>query len=229
MENIAIIPARGGSQRIPQKNIKDFFGKPIIAYSIEMALASNLFDEVMVSTDCPQITSIAEKFGASIPFQRSEINSNNYATLTDVILEVLQNYTEQGKHFDNLCCILPTAPLITKARLAEAYTIFNDNSLSSIVPVVKFAYPIQRALKNDNGLLQLREPKYINTRSQDLEPFYHDSGQFYWIKTKDILKEKSIFTSKTGYIELHESEAQDVDTLMDWEMLLLKFNNNNKI
>jgi pseudaminic acid cytidylyltransferase len=229
MQNIAIIPARGGSQRIPQKNIKDFFGKPIIAYSIEMALESNLFDEVMVSTDCTQIVSIAEKFGASIPFQRSEINSNNYATLTDVILEVLQNYTEQGKHFDNLCCILPTAALITKARLTEAYTIFKDNSLSSIVPVVKFAYPIQRALKNDNGLLQLREPKYINARSQDLEPFYHDSGQFYWIKTKDILKEKSIFTSKTGYIELHESEAQDVDTLMDWEMLLLKFNNNNKI
>lgn len=229
MQNIAIIPARGGSQRIPQKNIKDFFGKPIIAYSIEMALASNLFDEVMVSTDCSQIVSIAEKFGASIPFQRSEINSNNYATLTDVILEVLQNYAEQGKYFDNLCCILPTAALITKARLTEAHTIFKDNSLSSIVPVVKFAYPIQRALKNDNGLLQLREPEYINARSQDLEPFYHDSGQFYWIKTKDMLKEKTIFTSKTGYIELNESEAQDVDTLMDWEMLLLKFNNNNKI
>jgi len=229
MSNLAIIPARGGSQRIPQKNIKDFFGKPIIAYSIEMAIKSNLFDEVMVSTDSPQIVSIVEKFGASIPFQRSEINSNNYATLTDVILEVIQNYTEQGKHFDNLCCILPTAALITKARLIEAYTIFKDNSLSSIVPVIKFAYPIQRALKNNNGLLQMREPEYIKARSQDLESFYHDSGQFYWIKTKEIIKEKSIFTSKTGFIELHESEAQDVDTLMDWEMLMLKFNHKNKI
>ena len=228
MRNLAIIPARGGSQRIPQKNVKDFFGKPIIAYAIETALKSKLFDEVMVSTDSPQIASIAEKFGASIPFQRSEINSNNYATLTDVILEVIQNYTEQGKHFDNLCCILPTAALITKALLLEAYTIYEQDNLGSIVPVLKFPYPIQRALKNDKGLLQMREPEYIKARSQDLEPFYHDSGQFYWIRIKEFIKEKSIFTSKTGYIELQDIEAQDVDTLMDWDMLTLKFNLKNK-
>jgi N-acylneuraminate cytidylyltransferase len=223
MRNLAIIPARGGSQRIPYKNIKEFFGKPVIAYSIEMALKSNLFEEVMVSTDSPQIAAIAQKFGASVPFQRSETNSNNYATLTDVILEVIQDYTEQNKHFDFLCCILPTAALITKERLIEAYTELKEKNLSSIVPVLKFAYPIQRALKDNCGLLQMREPDYIKARSQDLESFYHDSGQFYWIKIQDIIKEKSIFTAKTGYIELHDLEAQDVDTLMDWDMLTLKY------
>src|ERR1035437_2499352 len=106
MNSLAIIPARGGSQRIPQKNIKKFFGEPIIAYSIEMALNSNLFEEVMVSTDSLEIASVARKFGASVPFQRSEINSNNYATLTDVILEVIQKYIEQDQHFDSICCIL---------------------------------------------------------------------------------------------------------------------------
>jgi pseudaminic acid cytidylyltransferase len=224
MNNLAIIPARGGSQRIPKKNIKEFFGKPIIAYSIELALHSNLFEEVMVSTDSNEIASIAQKFGALVPFLRSETNANNYATLTDVILEVIQNYTEQGKHVDSICCILPTTALITQERLLEAYTKFKEKDLSSIIPVIKFAYPIQRALKDNTGLLQMREPEYIKARSQDLEPFYHDSGQFYWIKTQEILKEKSIFTAKTGYIELQDIEAQDVDTLMDWDMLMLKFN-----
>jgi len=224
MNSLAIIPARGGSQRIPQKNIKEFFGKPIIAYSIEMALNSNLFEEVMVSTDSLEIASVARKFGASVPFQRSEINSNNYATLTDVILEVIQKYIEQDQHFDSICCILPTAALITQERLSEAYLKFKEKNLGTLIPVIKFAYPIQRALKDNAGLLQMREPEYLKARSQDLDPFYHDSGQFYWIKTKEILKGKSIFTAKTGYLELQDIEAQDVDTLMDWDMLTLKFN-----
>jgi N-acylneuraminate cytidylyltransferase len=227
MNNLAIIPARGGSQRIPKKNIKEFFGKPIIAYSIELALNSNLFEEVMVSTDSPEIASIAQKYGASVPFQRSETNSNDNATLTDVILEVIQYYLEQGKQIYSICCILPTAALITQERLLEAYNKFNEKKLFSLIPVIKFAYPIQRALKNNLGLLEMREPKFIKSRSQDLESFYHDSGQFYWIKTQSILKEKSMFTSKTGFIELQDTEAQDIDTYTDWDMLTFKFNYKN--
>lgn len=227
MNNLAIIPARGGSQRIPGKNIKEFFGKPIIAYSIELAINSKLFDEVMVSTDSEEIASVVRMFGASVPFIRSKTNSNNYATLTDVILEVIQNYTEQGKQIDSVCCILSTAALISQKRLLDAYNKFKENDFSSLVPVLRFTYPIQRALKEHSGLLQMREPEYIKSRTQDLEPFYHDSGQFYWIKTSEILKEKSIFTSKTGFIELQDLEAQDVDTLMDWDMLKLKFSLKN--
>jgi pseudaminic acid cytidylyltransferase len=228
MNNLAIIPARSGSQRIPKKNIKEFFGKPIIAYSIELALNSNLFDEVMVSTDSDEIASIAQKFGASVPFLRSETNSNNFATITDVILEVIQNYADIGKSVDSICCILPTAALISQERLSASYNKFKEFDLSSLIPVIKFAYPIQRALKENSGLIHLREHEYIKARSQDLEPFYHDSGQFYWIKTSEILKERSIFTSKTGFIELQEIEAQDVDNKMDWDMLMLKYNFKKK-
>lgn len=228
MSNLAIIPARGGSQRIPHKNIKEFFGKPVIAYSIEMALESNLFEEVMVSTDSSQIATIAQKYGASVPFQRSETNSNNYATLTDVILEVIQNYIEQNKFFEYICCILPTAALITKEHLNKTYSSLKEENFSSIIPILKFSYPIQRALKDKSGLLQFREPEYIKARSQDLEPFYHDSGQFYWIKTQALIKEKSLFTSKTGYLELNDFEAQDVDTVTDWDMLTFKYIFKNK-
>ena len=224
MNNLAIIPARSGSQRIPRKNIKEFFGKPIIAYSIELALKSTLFEEVMVSTDSNEIASIAKTNGASVPFLRSEINSNNYATLTDVILEVIQNYHENGKQFNTVCCILPTAALITSERIIEAYTTFQEKELSSIIPVIKFSYPIQRALKDNNGLIQMCEPEYLKARSQDLESFYHDSGQFYWIRIQELLKWKSIFTQNTGYLELHDLEAQDVDTQMDWDLLTLKYN-----
>jgi pseudaminic acid cytidylyltransferase len=229
MNNLAVIPARSGSQRIPKKNIKDFFGKPIIAYPIEMALKSNLFDEVIVSTDSPEIESIVVKYGASVPFLRSEKNSNNFATLTDVILEVIQVYQKLDITIDSICCILPTAVLISHKSLSEGYNKFKNNHLSSLIAVVRFAYPIQRALKEESGLLSFREPEFAVTRSQDMEPYYHDSGQFYWIKTNEIVKEKSIFTSKTGYLELAEIEAQDVDTQTDWEILKIKFEYKNQI
>jgi N-acylneuraminate cytidylyltransferase len=229
MTNLAVIPARSGSQRIPKKNIKDFFGKPIIAYPIELALKSNLFDEVMVSTDSPEIESIAIEYGASVPFLRSEKNSNNFATLTDVILEVIHGYHTMGIIVDSICCILPTAVLISQKSLLDGYNKFKNNDLSSLIPVLRFAYPIQRALKDNSGLLSFREPEFAVTRSQDMEPYFHDSGQFYWIKTERIVIEKTIFTSKTGYIELAEIEAQDIDTQMDWDILSFKFAYKNKI
>jgi N-acylneuraminate cytidylyltransferase len=224
MANLAIIPARGGSKRIPKKNIKEFNGKPIITYVIDAAVKSGLFDEVMVSTDDAEITAVALANKATVPFQRSEANSNDFATLIDVILEVLENYKKQGKEFENVCCILPTAALISQERLLEGYEKLGSLKLSSLIPVIRFAYPIQRALKEDNGLLHMREQEHLRSRSQDLEPYYHDSGQFYWLKTEALLTEKTIFTSRTGFIEIKETEAQDVDTLLDWEMLTVKYN-----
>lgn len=229
MNNLAIIPARGGSQRIPKKNIKDFFGKPIIAYTIETAIKSGLFDEVIVSTDSQEIADISKVYGATVPFLRSDINSNSYATLTDVLIEVIHKYSEKGIEIDSICCILPTAALITQARLLEAYTKFIEKKLGSLVPVIKFSCPIQRALKSSEGLIKMREPEFTKYRTQDLETYYYDSGQFYWVKSQVILNENSIFTQNTGYIELEDVEAQDVDNAIDWEMLEIKYNYLKKI
>lgn len=227
MANLAIIPARGGSKRIPRKNIKPFLGKPIIAYSIEAALKSNLFNEVMVSTDDDEIAKIAIDYGAIVPFLRSNNNANDFATLADVIIEVLNKFKKIGKEFESVCCILPTAALITPKLLKKAYSVLYKKDLISIVPVIKYAYPIQRALKSSDGLLKMIAPINLTVRSQDLEDSYHDSGQFYWLKTNEFIKEKSIFNSKTGFIELKEHEAQDVDTLDDWDMLHIKYNYKN--
>jgi pseudaminic acid cytidylyltransferase len=224
MASIAIIPARGGSKRIERKNIKEFNGQPIMVYAIEAAINSKLFDEVMVSTDDDEISSIALAHHAKVPFKRSEGNSNDHATLADVLVEVMLKYEQQGKKFDTICCILPTAALISQARLMEAQQKMLTGKHDSVVPVIKFAYPIQRALKSEDGFLKMREPEHYRSRSQDLEPYYHDSGQFYWIKTKTLLEEKKLFTAKSGFIELKETEAQDVDTLLDWEMLNVKYN-----
>jgi pseudaminic acid cytidylyltransferase len=229
MNNLAIIPARGGSQRIPKKNIKDFFGKPIIAYTIETAIKSGLFDEVIVSTDSQEIADVSKVYGATVPFLRSDINSNSYATLTDVLIEVIHKYSEKEIEIDSICCILPTAALITQARLLEAYTKFIEKKLGSLVPVIKFSCPIQRALKSSEGLIKMREPEFTKYRTQDLETYYYDSGQFYWVKSQVILNENSIFTQNTGYIELEDVEAQDVDNAIDWEMLEIKYNYLKKI
>ena len=228
MNNLAIIPARGGSKRIPKKNIKPFKGKPIISYAIEALKKSNIFSEIMISTDSEEIADVALEFGARVPFMRSTTNANDFATLTDVVLEVLNSYHKLGKTFDYVCCILPTAALITSKTIIEGYQKLNLNKFSTLVPVIRFAYPIQRALVENNGILKMRQQEYLNTRSQDLEPCYHDSGQFYWLNTEQFLIEKKIFSINTGYIELKEREAQDVDTADDWEMLELKYNFKNQ-
>ena len=224
MNNLAVIPARGGSKRIPKKNIRDFCGQPIIKYSINAALDTDLFEEIMVSTDDEEIKNVAVSSGASIPFSRSEQNASDYATLSDVLLEVLQNYTLSGKTFDFVCIILPTAPLISSQKIQEGFQLITSGGYSSVIPVVRFAYPIQRALKVlENGCLEMIQPENKNIRSQDLQPAYHDSGQFYWIRTKDFLQEKSIFMNATGAIELSEFDAQDIDTEEDWQVAELKF------
>lgn len=225
MNNLCIIPARGGSKRIPRKNIKLFQGKPIIAHTIQHVMNAGLFNEVMVSTDDEEIKQVALKFGAKVPFTRSEENSNDFATLSDVLMEVLANYQKLEKKFDHICCVLPTSILITPALLDKSFRLL-DNNTSTVLPVLRFSYPIQRALKNKEGYLFMSQIEHINTRTQDLETHFHDSGQFYWLKTSDFIKEKKIFTTKTRFIELKEYEAQDIDTPEDWEMLELKYKLN---
>ncbi len=223
MRNIAIIPARGGSKRIPRKNIKPFMGKPIIAYSIEAALQSGLFDEVMVSTDDQEIATIAKQYGASVPFYRSPETSNDYATMENVIEEVLYCYKEQGENFDDFCCILSTAPFLTSDSLIDSYRKFEKNSFDALVPVLSFSYPIQRALFMKDSRLLMREPEHIHTRSQDLEPMYHDAGLFYWMKVDKFFETKEILCENTGMIQLSEVEVQDIDTEEDWKLAELKY------
>ena len=221
MSSVAIITARGGSKRIPKKNIKEFCGKPIIAYSIDAALKSGVFDDVMVSTDSEEIADTALKYGASVPFLRSEATSNDYAVTADVIAEVLEEYDKRGKAFDSFACIYPTAPFVTGERLAEAFSLLND--ADAVVSIVKYSFPPQRAFVINNGVLKYQYPQYEKARSQDLEPIYHDCGQFYFCKSDPFMAARSlILTNTKGYI-LPEEEVQDIDTMSDWEIAEEKY------
>lgn len=222
MKNIAIIPARGGSKRIPRKNIKPFMGKPIIAYSIEAALQSGLFDEVMVSTDDEEIAEVAREYGATVPFMRSAETSNDYAGTADVILEVLQMYKEQSMVFDTVCCIYSTAPFVTSERLIEAYSKLTDD-IDSVFTCVAYSYPVQRSLHIVDGRISMVYPEYLNSRSQDLETIYHDAGQFYVARTAPFIHEKTFWGKNTAGLVLSELEVQDLDTLTDWRLAEMKY------
>lgn len=223
MNNLAIIPARGGSKRIPRKNIRDFLGKPIIAYSIDVALESGLFKEVMVSTDDEEIAEVAMKYGAKVPFMRSAENADDYATTVDVLVEVLQTYQQQEKNFENGCCIYPTAPLIRSAFLDNAYEKLINEDFSTVFPVVEFSYPIQRSLKlSEKGKVEMNWPEHLESRSQDLPKAYHDAGQFYWFNVEEILKEKKLFGKNSGTIVLPSTSVQDIDTEEDWKLAEMK-------
>ena len=218
---IAVIPARGGSKRIPKKNIKDFCGKPIIAYSIEAALESKVFDEVMVSTDSEEIAEVAREYGANVPFMRSEKNADDYATTNDVLKEVLMEYEKRGQHFDVVVCIYPTAPFVTADKLKKAINILDKEEADAVTPVVRFSYPPQRAFVLRNGLLEYEFPQYKTTRSQDLEPIYHDCGQFYVMKVSDILND--VVNRKTIPYIVSELEVQDIDNEEDWKIAEMKY------
>ena len=219
MNKLAIIPARGGSKRILRKNCKVFLGKPIIAYSIEAALESKLFEEVMVSTDDDEIASIALQYGAKVPFMRSVETSNDYATLSDVVEEVLTKYTELGITYDSFCCVLATAPFLKKEDLEDAYRLLKNSSFETIRPVIRYSYPIQRAFKlnSDNSATWFFK-EYENSRSQDLEEAYHDAGLFYWGYSNIGLN-----TSSRGAIVISELRCQDIDTEDDWELAEAKY------
>lgn len=223
-ENIvAIITARGGSKRIPNKNIKKFLGVPIIKYSIDIALQADCFDEIMISTDDKEIAIIVKRLGAKVPFFRSLKNSNDFAMTADVIYEVLTEYAKRGKEFEYACCIYPTAPFISSEVIKKGLKILKSCKADTVVPVVRFGYPIQRSLKIENGKLKMNWPENLNKRSQDLMPAYHDVGQFYWMKVPSFLKQKLLFTDNSIPIEIPESEVQDIDTEEDWKIAEMKY------
>jgi pseudaminic acid cytidylyltransferase len=224
MGNLCIIPARGGSKRIPRKNIKEFLGKPIIAYSIQAAIDSNLFDEVMVSTDDEEIREIALKYGAKVPFLRSETNANDFATTAAVINEVLEVYKTRNKLFKYCICIYPTAPFVSSNLLIKAFKKLKKDKLDAVFSVLKYGFPIQRAMKiNKEDKVEMIDVSKINARSQDLESSFHDAGQFYALNVSAFIKNQKLWTNNTGCIEINELEAQDIDIETDWKLAELKY------
>lgn len=220
-KRIAVITARGGSKRIPKKNIKDFCGKPILAYSIEAALESRLFDEVMVSTDSQEIADIAIKYGASVPFMRSEKTSDDFATTNDVLKEVLSEYAKRGKNFDTLVCIYPTAPFVTAQKLRNAIGKAEAEEADSLTPVVRFSFPPQRAFVIRDGSLKYQYPECAPMRSQDLESIYHDCGQFYVMNAQKLINDEP--ANKCVPLIVSELEVQDIDNEEDWKMAEMKY------
>ena len=221
MSNLCIITARGGSKRIPRKNIRSFLGKPIIGYSIEAALSSGVFDEVMVSTDDEEISEVSRSFGASVPFLRSEATSNDYATTADVLNEVLDEYEKRGKTFDFFSCVYPTAPFVTGEKLKAAMEALAASDADSIRTVVQYSYPPQRAFIEKNGVLSYQYPQYYRSRSQDLEPIYHDCGQFYIYRTTSFREFGD--AGKMLPIVMPEEETQDIDNYSDWDLAEVKY------
>lgn len=219
MNSICIIPARAGSKRIPRKNILPFNGKPIIAYSIETAINSGIFDEVMVSTDSEEIADIAKQYGANVPFLRSSDNANDFAGIAEVLLEVLDMYKE---NFDLCGCLLPTAPMLKPIRIQEAYQLMLKKGFDSVFPVLQYDYPIQRSFRIEEGKAILNWPDNYSKRSQDLRPNFHDAGQFYLITTEKLHSTKKLFTDNSGVIQLNSFEAHDIDSPEDWKMAELK-------
>lgn len=214
---LAVIPARGGSKRIPHKNIKDFCGKPIIAWSIEAALGSGCFDKVIVSTDDKKIAEVARKYGAEVPFYRPPELSNDYIGTIPVVHHAIDWYLEHGVEFEQVCCIYATAPFVTSLDLREGLTLLQSNACDYVFSVTSFPFPIQRAIKiNDNNRIEMFQPEHFNTRSQDLEEAYHDAGQFYWGYAKAWRDEKIVFSERAIPYLLPRYRVQDIDTLEDW-------------
>lgn len=229
MKTIAIIPARGGSKRIPRKNIKDFLGKPMLAYAIEAAKNSEIFDEIMVSTDDNEIAQIAKKYSANVPFMRSGRTSSDFATTYDVIEEVIGEYKKNNKEFDILCCIYPCVPFLRAETLLDAFNTMSTNGNDAIMPVCKYPVPIEWAMRIENGILIPNDREAQNMRSQDIKPKYFDAGMFYFCKVEKIYEFKSLVPKNTaGYI-INEQECQDIDTPQDWQAAEIKYRILNNV
>lgn len=215
--NIAIIPARGGSKRIPRKNIKNFHGKPLIAYSIETAIQSQLFDKVVVSTDDLEIAKIAEQYGAEVPFKRPDTLADDYTGTGDVVEHALQTLKEQGEHYDFLCTIYATAPLLDKQYLIEGLQKLKESDAEQAFSVTSMPFPIQRCFKiNAQQRCEMFLPEHFYTRSQDLPEAYQDAGQFYWRNLNKPITDIT-FGKASIPIILPRYLVQDIDTLEDWQ------------
>ena len=220
---IAIIPARGGSKRIPRKNIKDFFGKPLIAYSIQAALESKLFDKVIVTTDDEEIAEIAKEYGAEIPFIRPTELSDDFTGTEGVINHTLSYLKEKGEEFDYACTIYATAPLLQSKYLIEGFNKLRDSDAVNAFSSTSMPFPIQRTFKMDNnGRCEMFTPEHYVSRSQDLEEAYQDAGQFYWTKLNQVSNE-IMFGKDSIPVILPRHLVQDIDTLEDWERAELMY------
>lgn len=227
MSNIAIIPARGGSKRIPRKNIRDFLGKPIISYAIEAANKSNLFEEVIVSTNDAEIAEIAIEYGAKVPFLRSEDNSNDFATTSSVLLEVLNWYINEGIAFDSAICVYPCSPFVSPQLFEKANAVLKARKADCVFPVVKYGHPIQRALKLDQqGKMVPFFDEFSSVRTQDLQSSFHDAGMFYFFDVNKFIITQNLRTDNTFAIEIDENMTQDIDSESDWKLAELKYTLN---
>lgn len=222
-KKIAIITARGGSKRIPRKNIKEFCGKPILAYSVQAAVEAGIFHTVMVSTDDEEIAEVARRYGAEVPFYRSAETANDFATTNDVLLEVLAEYEKRGQHFDMGVCIYPTAPFVTAEKLKAAVERLEQSDADTLIPVTAFSYPPQRAMIVKEGRLVFEYPEYLDSRSQDLTPHYHDVGQFYVFRTAAFQVNQKLMVGNILPLVVSEMEVQDIDNQTDWEIAEMKY------
>mgnify|MGYP000613173252 CR=1 FL=1 len=215
--NICVIPARGGSKRIPRKNIKEFNGKPIIAYSIEAAFESNCFDQIIVSTDDIEIKEIAKKYGAKVPFIRPAELSNDYVVTFKVIKHAIEWMEINNKNIENVCCLYPTAPFVQSQIISKAFKKFQDLNADYCFSLTSFPFPIQRAIKIDqNDKIDMFNPDQFSSRSQDLEDAFHDAGQFYWGKAQAFKDEVPLFSEVSIPYMLPRYLVQDIDTNEDW-------------
>ena len=217
---ICIIPARGGSKRIPKKNIKRFSGKPIIEYSIIAAKESGLFKEVIVSTDDNEIADIAIRLGASVPFFRSIKNSDDHSTTYDVIEEVLNKVED---NYDYVCCLYPCAPFVDSKKLIESFDKLVKRNLNCVFPIMEFNFPVQRALQCSGDIVSFVNPEYSLARSQDLGKTFHDAGQFYFLRKDQLFLQKKLITSNSGFLIVDEMEGQDIDNFVDWKLAEMKY------
>lgn len=226
--DIAIIPARGGSKRIPRKNIKLFKGKPIIYWSIRNAIRANCFDRIIVSTDDDEIAAIAKSYNAEVPFKRPKILSNDYAITQDVIKHCLSWLKEKNYFASNVCCIYPTTPLINENDILSAKKILGSSKEFLVFPATSFSHPIERALFIDSyGYTKMNRPDLFKKRSQDFQKFYHDAGQFYWGSSSYWEKIENIFEKSKPYI-IPSWQVQDVDNEEDWKRLEIIYDLLNK-
>jgi len=215
---VAIIPARGGSKRIPRKNIKEFFGKPMIAWSIEAALKSNCFDRIIVSTDDQEIANIAKGYGAEVPFIRPAELSDDHAGTIPVIKQAIQWLNDYSQPPSLVCCLYATAPFVRASDIIKGLELLEQSKASYAFTVTSYAFPIQRAIKiTETGNIEMFTSEHFQTRSQDLEEAYHDAGQFYWGTTNAWMSEKVIFGPDSTPVILPRYRVQDIDTPEDWD------------
>lgn len=217
--NVAIIPARGGSKRISRKNVKDFCGKPMIAWSIEAALASKCFDQTIVSTDDAEIADVARKWGATVPFMRPTKLSDDYTGTLPVMRHAVEWLSEHGTPVDYACCLYATAPFVSPDDLQKGWELTQQIKCSYAFSVTSYAFPIQRAIRiTQNQRVEMFSPEHFNTRSQDLEEAWHDAGQFYWGTAQAWMGEQPIFDKDSVPVKLPRHRVQDIDTPEDWTL-----------